>query len=258
MFADDCFTTDPERVLEIAAVLEKEAHGIPIAIEARASDVVKPEVLDGLKRMSIEFLQVGVECGYAEGLRRIRKGITIEEVVASVEALHSAGVENAAKYSYIVGFPWETREQMARTISFALSLASRFANRCQVAWLMVAPGSAIYDTMAREGRVGPGDFDVPSIGHWDLFVRTHPTVDAATAESVREYAALVHQNYPWVGSLGGVFDPLTRYFSLPAESMPRARGCSCSTGPNGEGWSRNAFWEQMPPLLRRDLAEGRN
>jgi anaerobic magnesium-protoporphyrin IX monomethyl ester cyclase len=256
MFADDCFTTDPERVRQIAEVLERDAPGIPIAIEARASDVVKPEVLDGLKRMCIEFLQVGVECGYAEGLRRIRKGISIDQVVASVDALHSAGVEAAAKYSYIVGFPWETREHMARTISFALSLASRHANRCQVAWLMVAPGSEIYDAMAREGRVGPADFDVPSIGHWDLFVRTHPTVDAEIADSVREYAALLLQNYPWVGSLGGVFDPLSRFFRLPADSRPDAR--ECGAGGYGDRWSSKVFWEQMPPLLRYDLAERRN
>lgn len=257
MFGDDCFTTDPERVRQIAELLEREAPGIDFAIEARASDLLKEKVIEGLRRMCIGFLQVGVECGYDDGLRRIRKGITIDQVVASAHALHGAGVETVAKYSYIVGFPWETREDMARTVSFALSLASRYANRCQVAWLMVAPGSSIYDDMEREGRVGVADYDVPSIGHWNLFTRTHPTVDPATATAIREYAALVHQSCPWVGSVGGVFSPLSRYFRLPSDCVIPEAGSPCAAGGRGPGWSSEAFWEQMPRVLRQDGAEGR-
>jgi len=250
MFSDDCFTTDPERVKAIADVLEREAPGVAVAMEGRASDVLRPHVLEGLARMPIEFLQIGVECGYDEGLRRVGKGVTVEQVVASAHALHRAGLERVVKYSFIVGFPWESWSEMARTVAFALSLASRYGNRCQIAWLMVAPGSAIYDAMAAQGLVGPADFDAPSVEHWELFRRVHPMLDRRRAEALREYAQLLGQGVPWVGALGGVFEPLGRYYRLPDDGGSRPAAGRCEGGP--ARWGGNMFWEQLPPVLRRD------
>ena len=243
MFGDDCFTTDAARVRRIAGLIESEASGIGTALEGRASDVIRPDVLDGLRRMNVEFLQIGVECGYPEGLRRVRKGVTIDKVQASTEALYRIGLVEEAKYSYIVGFPWEGWAEMARTISFGVSLASRYGNRCQVAWLMVAPGSEIYNQQEREGRVRASDFDDPTVEHWDVFVRTHPRVDALQAQRLREFALLQRQIYPWVGALGGMFDPLTRYYRLP-EDTPRPFAQA------GGEWTEGAFWRQLPEVLR--------
>lgn len=251
MFSDDCFTTDPDRVRRIADVLEREAPGVGVAMEGRAGDVLRPGVLAGLARMPIEFLQIGVECGYDEGLRRIGKGITVDQVVASAHALHRAGLERVVKYSYIVGFPWEGWSEMARTVAFAVSLASRYGNRCQIAWLMVAPGSAIYNAMAAQGLVGANDFDGPSVEHWELFRRVHPALDETRAAALRDYAHLVRQGTPWVGALGGVFDPLTRYYRLPGDDRIRHDVESCSPLPAG-GWGGRSFWEQLPPVLRQD------
>lgn len=250
MFSDDCFTTDPERVRLIADVLEREAPGLAVAMEGRASDVLRPRVLEGLARMPVEFLQIGVECGYDEGLRRVGKGVTVDQVVASAHALHRAGLERVVKYSYIVGFPWEGWTEMARTVAFAVSLASRYGNRCQIAWLMVAPGSAIYDSMAAQGLVESGDFDGPSVEHWELFRRVHPGLDEARAEALREYAHLLRQGTPWVGALGGVFEPLGRYYRLPHSGRGHPASDQCVG--NAAGWGGHTFWEQLPPVLRQD------
>lgn len=248
MFSDDCFTTDPGRVARIAEVLEREAPGVAVAMEGRAGDVLQPAVLAGLARMPIEFLQIGVECGYDEGLRRVGKGVTVDEVVASAHALHRAGLERVVKYSYIVGFPWEGWTEMARTVAFAIALASRYGNRCQIAWLMVAPGSAIYRAMAAQGLVGAADFDGPSVEHWELFRRVHPALDETRAEALREYAQLLRQGVPWVGALGGVFEPLGRYYRLPGNGRQATNACS---SPPATGWGGRTFWEQLPPVLRQ-------
>ena len=250
MFSDDCFTTDPERVRLIADLLEREAPSTAVAMEGRATDVLQPSVLEGLARMPIEFLQIGVECGYDEGLRRVGKGVTVEQVVASAHALHRGGLQRVVKYSYIVGFPWEGWNEMARTVAFAVSLASRYGNRCQIAWLMVAPGSAIYDTMAARGLVWPSDFDGPSVEHWELFRRVHPALDETRSEALREYAHLLRQGVPWVGALGGVFEPLARYYRLPDSGNDQPAAMRC--GGNASGWGGHTFWGQLPPVLRQD------
>jgi radical SAM superfamily enzyme YgiQ (UPF0313 family) len=251
MFSDDCFTTDPERVRRIAEILASEAPGVGVGMEGRATDVLRPQVLESLARMPVEFLQVGVECGYDEGLRRIGKGVTVDQVIASAHALHKVGFETVVKYSFIVGFPWESWTEMGRTVAFALSLASCYGNRCQIAWLMVAPGSAIYDTMRAAGLVAPVDFDGPNVERWELFQRVHPQLDRPRAEALREYAQVVRQTVPWVAALGGVFDPLDRTFRLPDGDRGYPAGGRCGRDAQVSGWSGYSFWEQLPPVLQK-------
>jgi anaerobic magnesium-protoporphyrin IX monomethyl ester cyclase len=252
MLSDDCFTADPGRVERYVRILEEEAPGIGIGIEARAGDVLKIPILKSLSRLNVEFIQIGVEAGYPEGLRRIRKGITLDQVVASAHALHRIGLRAQAKYSYIVGFPWETEVEMKRTMAFALSLGSRYGNHVQVNWHLLVPGSEIYREFREAGKVEEGDFDVLPPDAPGLFGRTHPSVTRDVAIAIQDYAELLEQNHAWVPVLGNVFRSWTRHSHLPVDRItPVAAGkepgtAECRRGAYGE--PRPAY--NLPPILK--------
>ena len=59
----------------------------------------------------VNMIQIGVECGYNEGLKKIRKGITVEQLEECVEKL-SDYFTSAVKQSstkYIFGSPERER-----------------------------------------------------------------------------------------------------------------------------------------------------
>jgi radical SAM superfamily enzyme YgiQ (UPF0313 family) len=251
MLSDDCFTADSSRVSRYARILEQEAPGVGVGIEARAADVLKPPVLKSLSRMNVEFIQVGVEAGYPEGLKRIRKGVTLDQVVASAHALHRIGLHAQVKYSYIVGFPWETEVEMKRTMAFALSLASRYGNHVQVNWHLLLPGSEIYREFRESGRVSEADYDVlpPDAPH--LFSRSHPSVTRDIAIAIQDYAELLEQNSAWVPSLGNVFRSWTRHSHLPIDRITPA----AHRKPGSGGFVKGEYGEprpiyHMPPILK--------
>lgn len=216
MFSDDCFTSDVDAMNAVAASLAKAGPDVEVGIEARATDVIRPEVLGAITKMKSTFIQIGAEAGYAEGLRRIRKGITVEDLIESAERLRSVGLMSAVKYSYIVGFPWESTEDMKRTIAFAFGLGAKFGGKLQINWCMVWPGSEVYDELAQQELVWPGDFD-----EWDhgpeLFFRTHPTLSREGFFDVTDFANRLARTFPWVCSFGSVFD------GIPSRGLPRLK-----------------------------------
>ena len=219
MLSDDCFTADSARVERYARILEEEAPGVGVGVEARAGDTLKVPVLQSLSRLNVEFIQIGVEAGYPEGLKRIRKGITLDQVVASAHALHRIGLRAQAKYSYIVGFPWETEVEMKRTMAFALSLGSKYGNHVQVNWHLLVPGSTIYQEFLEARRVSLADYDVLPPNAAGLFYRTHPSVSRDVAIAIQDYAEFLEQNNAWVSTLGNVFRSWTRHSHLPIDRI---------------------------------------
>jgi radical SAM superfamily enzyme YgiQ (UPF0313 family) len=61
----------------------------------------------------------GIECGYDEGLKRVRKNLTVDEVRRCARLLNEYGVHQGAVFSYIVGFPWETEHERMQTLRLA-------------------------------------------------------------------------------------------------------------------------------------------
>ncbi len=248
MFADDCFTSDIGHVRTTCEAIHDLAPDVGVAVEARAGDVLDREMLELLGGVNLEFIQIGVECGYPEGLRRVHKGISIDQAVASAHALHLAGLRTQAKYSYIVGFPWEGMKEMQRTLSFAMHLASRYGNHVQVAWHMVVPGSELYDELAAAGCVSPRDFDVFPHERPDLFERTHPSVTAIDTARLHDYASLLEQSFPWVVTLGNVFRQWSQHSHLPIDRTLPVTVPVEHRDPVAVG---ETVWDNLPPVLRR-------
>ncbi|MEM2782370.1 MAG: methyl-coenzyme M reductase glutamine C-methyltransferase, partial [Candidatus Hadarchaeales archaeon] len=76
-------------------------------------DEVDREVLEALKRYTIGFLIFGIESGSTRMLRKMRKGITVEQIWEGVEKAREVGLEVGG--AFIVGYPGETEEDYLET-----------------------------------------------------------------------------------------------------------------------------------------------
>jgi anaerobic magnesium-protoporphyrin IX monomethyl ester cyclase len=116
--ADDLFTTDKERVREICMGIKERSLKFPWSAFARV-DTVSQEVFDLMAAAGCDSVSFGVETGNPEMLKRIKKGIKLEQVYTAVKMCQQAGM--IAHESFIIGLPGETKDTLLETDKFAKS-----------------------------------------------------------------------------------------------------------------------------------------
>ncbi len=115
-FQDDEFTVNHKRVIDICD--EIKARNLDVIWECltRVSNV-KEDVLQKMYEAGCRSIIFGVECGYQEGIDRLKKFITLEQVERAVALTKKAGIQ--VKCSFLIGFPWESEKEIKQTIAFA-------------------------------------------------------------------------------------------------------------------------------------------
>jgi len=116
-FVDINFTSDRIHTLEICDVLKE--LDLEWNITTRC-DCVDPELLKIMKRSGCYQIGYGVEVGMQKELDMIKKNYTIEQIKKAVENTISAGI--SAKCFFTIGFPWQRKEDIQRTVDFAKEL----------------------------------------------------------------------------------------------------------------------------------------
>lgn len=110
--ADDLFAVDKERVKEICAGIKERGLKFSWSAFARVN-TVNQEMLEAMVDAGCDSVSFGVETGNPEMLKRIKKGIKLEQVHAAIEMCKEAGM--IAHASFMVGLPGETKETLAQT-----------------------------------------------------------------------------------------------------------------------------------------------
>jgi radical SAM superfamily enzyme YgiQ (UPF0313 family) len=149
---DDEFLTDSIRGSQIAKIIQDRGLGIKLLYNCRATDVLSNSFSQDLIDITRGAL-VGAECGYDEGLKRIGKGTTCKILEDSARKLSEKGVADLFEYSFILGFPWESRTDVDRTIKFAASLHTRYEARLVLQWYLNIPGSRMWDELRQRQLV---------------------------------------------------------------------------------------------------------
>ena len=139
-FDDDTFTANLPRAREIAKKLGK--LGLTWSCNSRAN--LDEDTIRFFKDHGLRLFLVGYESGNDDTLKRIKKGVTTDEMRRFTKACHRAGV--VIHGTFILGLPVETRETMAQTIAFAKELD---VFSLQVSLAAPYPGTELYD-MARQ------------------------------------------------------------------------------------------------------------
>ena len=160
--ADDLFTANKQRV---SALCEEILHrGVKFTWSAFARvNTVDRELLAIMKEAGCDAISFGIESGNSEMLKRIKKGITIEQAREATRICKEAGITTHA--SFMVGLPGETPETLAETARFAQDLGIYFG------YHMLAPFPG---TTVRE-EIGSYDLQILT-DDWSLYDANHPVV----------------------------------------------------------------------------------
>jgi|GEM_PF-516222 len=138
-FSDD--RKRSEKILE--GLKEMDLCNFGIDFESRVNDLIGSRILDLGRDLPLDFILVGIECGYESGQRKIRKGIDLKMIEKC--ATMAKEKEIAIYYSFILGFPWETKEECLKTVAFADKLISKYNGVAIMNWFQQFPGSRLWD-----------------------------------------------------------------------------------------------------------------
>ncbi|NQT03038.1 MAG: radical SAM protein [Planctomycetes bacterium] len=157
---DDTFTIQKSRLENLFDMLIEADMDLIWSCSARV-DTLTYDIIRKMKKAGCWLISIGIESGDEEVLRRIRKGITLQQVRNVVTWASRTGL--MIKGFFIIGHPGETRETIIKTIDFARSLDLYTVNFCTTYLL---PGTELTRTASKYGFVNIHGFSNMS-GHTD-------------------------------------------------------------------------------------------
>lgn len=117
-------------------------------------DTVSDELLRKMKKAGCTHIYYGVESASERVLEYYRKGIKLEDVKRVVEMTKEEGL--SVTCSFIIGAPFETKEEMMKTLRFSIELNPDYA---QFSLLTPYPGTEIYEELKEKGLLLTEDYD---------------------------------------------------------------------------------------------------
>ncbi len=112
-----------------------------------------------MKAAGCFLIYYGVESGCQRILNLMRKGTRIRQVIEAIRWTKEVGIETLA--SYIMGFPGETKQDMEKTIMFAKSLSTDYA---QFSLATPYPGTELYNIAKMKGLLITEDWSEYTAG----------------------------------------------------------------------------------------------
>lgn len=166
-FIDDTFTADGTRAEQILCYLsELDLGDVNISFEARANDLINSNILKYCTKLPLGTIQVGVESGYDDGLKKIRKGTTTKKVEQCASLVNKYGISEHVYYGFIIGFPYESKDDCMKTAKFGCNLVLKYGGKAYINWLKLLPGSYLWENRKDYGlNEGYELFDNPL---WDF------------------------------------------------------------------------------------------
>ena len=182
VFEDDTFTSDRARAQEIARLVNEAGITLPWFANIRVN--VDYETLKALKEAGLRQCATGFESGDQTLLINMRKGQTLQHQKDFMENCRKLGI--LVHGCFMVGFPGETKETLAKTLSLAKELNPDSAQFYPV---MPYPGTGAYEWADEGGYLATSNFDEwlnPDGGH--RCVLDLPGLSPKDLEDFCEYA----------------------------------------------------------------------
>jgi hopanoid biosynthesis associated radical SAM protein HpnJ len=141
-FDDDTFTANLPRAREIAKLIAP--LGITWSCNSRAN--LDYDTIQFLKDCGLRLFLVGYESGNEEILKRVKKGVTTDEMRRFTKACSKAGV--VIHGTFVLGLPVETPATIEETIRFAQELD---VFSIQVSLAAPYPGTELFELARQNG-----------------------------------------------------------------------------------------------------------
>ena len=144
-FLGDNFTVQKKRTIEICELIKKYKLDIEWVCDTRV-DLISRGLLKKMKDAGCRTIWFGVESGSPPILKKINKGITLEQAVHAFKLCREEGIQIAC--SFMLGIPGETVNDMKATFKFAKKLNPDW---CRFNIFVAVPGSGLYEEIMRSG-----------------------------------------------------------------------------------------------------------
>ncbi len=194
-FEDDNLTLDLKRFEAVCdGIIERNIHiGWETPNGVRA-DCLNLELLKKMKRSGAKSIFVGVESGDQQILDSvICKSLDLSRVVEFAKNAKEIGLKPGA--FYIIGFPGETKENMQRTVNFALELKRKYDVGMHLFAATPSYGTRLYEECKAKGYL-PADLT------WNSFAQARQakgmpliTTNEFTPAEVKDIAAKALAEY---------------------------------------------------------------
>ncbi|MGD9210655.1 MAG: radical SAM protein [Desulfobacteraceae bacterium] len=192
--ADDLFTANKRRVKALCDEIIRRRVNFGWSAFARVN-TVDLEMLTNMKSAGCDTISYGIESGNPEILKRVKKGITLNQTKNAVMWSKQAGLRTHA--SFMVGLPGESRETLNRTQHFAESLNIEYGYH----FLSPFPGTTIRESIDQ--------YDLQILTNdWNLYDANQAIVETSQL-SAKEMDAFVQDVYQRFEE--GMEDTRTRY-----------------------------------------------
>jgi len=190
-FVDDTFTYDRKRAMEILdGIIER---NLKIAIKfpnGMRADRTDPDLFHKMKQAGVYAIGFGIESGSPRVLKLMQKGIKLGKVTEAIVNAKKAGL--LVSGAFIIGYPGETKEDILKTIEYALSVPIDSAS---IVTLVPFPGTQVRKICEERGYLTEEARD------WNnyIFIRNRPfnlfQTEYLTFEDIRAYTALFHRRF---------------------------------------------------------------
>jgi radical SAM superfamily enzyme YgiQ (UPF0313 family) len=156
-FYDDLFTANKDRTLEFCRILKERRLNVRFRVLVRAG--ISKDTLKALKEVGCESIGLGIESGSDRMLNRIKKGITRQQIIETINSCKELGLWVVG--SFIVSFPGETLEDYKTSLAL-VNLPDTF----MAGILHLLPGTSFYNELKDRGEINDSIwFDRKKEGH---------------------------------------------------------------------------------------------
>lgn len=149
-FYDDMFNITPQRVIDFSQELIRRKIKIIWDFRGRVNTVTE-ESLKIAKQSGLRMISFGVETGTDEGLKYIKKGITIEQIKNAFAICKKLKIKTVA--DFMIGLPFErTKQDVINDINFCISLKPTYV---MFAVLTIYPKTPLYFQAIEKKLIDP-------------------------------------------------------------------------------------------------------
>lgn len=142
---DDNFMLQHERVRELCNAMIERKLGLKWKCMSRI-DSINERILEDMKRAGCYKISFGIESVNEETLRRINKKIDPRKIEKAIKMCNDAGITFLGYF--MIGFPWEKRENFMETLSF---IENHPEIEASLSVLSPYPGTDFYENREKWG-----------------------------------------------------------------------------------------------------------
>jgi len=145
-FFDDIFNPKNDRVYKFCRLLRESNVKISWAFKSRVTNI-NDDIMKELKKSNCERIHFGIETHTNESLKRINKGITVEQIKNAIGLCHKYKINSSG--SFMINLPGDTRKDILDRFKFVNSLKLDY---CQFGILVAYNHTAIFAQGVKEGQ----------------------------------------------------------------------------------------------------------